>query len=66
MLPQRLARASALRTGMAAARRLPVIQQRGYLPPQYTDRRILEEKYPDPPQLSAAQDPDMVSVELLP
>jgi NADH dehydrogenase (ubiquinone) 1 beta subcomplex subunit 8 len=48
---------------MAAARRLPIIQQRGYLPPQYTDRKILEEKYPDPPNLSPAQDPDMVSVE---
>lgn len=61
MLPQRLARASALRTGMAATRRLPITQRRGFLPPQYTEKKILEEKFPEGPKLSPAEDPEMVS-----
>lgn len=61
MLPQRIARASALRSGVAASR-LPVTQRRGFMPPQYSDEKILNEKYPDgPARLSPAQDPDMVS-----
>lgn len=32
------------------------------MPPQYSDEKILNEKYPDgPARLSPAQDPDMVS-----
>ena len=49
---------------MAAAKRLPMIQQRGFLPPQYSEEKILDEKFPGPPKLSAAQDPDMVSAVL--
>lgn len=63
MLSQRLVRASALRHGFSAARRLPTIQRRTFLPSEYTDRKTLDAKYPDPPQMDAAQDPDMVSDE---
>jgi hypothetical protein len=31
------------------------------MPAQYSDKKVLEEKYPDPPALSAAEDPEMVS-----
>ncbi|RYP24092.1 hypothetical protein DL767_008668 [Monosporascus sp. MG133] len=56
MLSSRIARASALRS---AARRLPTIQSRAFIPPSINDRSILEEKYPDHPQLSDAEDPGM-------
>ncbi|GJN66151.1 hypothetical protein PLIIFM63780_003620 [Purpureocillium lilacinum] len=59
MLPQRIARASALRTGFAAARRLPVAQRRAFTPASYTDKKTLDEKYPDRPVLSEAEDPGM-------
>ncbi|VUC24765.1 unnamed protein product [Clonostachys rosea] len=59
MLSQRVIRASALRSGMAAARRLPIVQRRTFLPSEYTDRKTLDAKYPDPTRLSATQDPDM-------
>ncbi|KAH7312634.1 NADH:ubiquinone oxidoreductase 20.1kD subunit [Stachybotrys elegans] len=58
MLSQRLVRATALRSNLAA-RRLPVIQQRTFIPPQYSDRKILDEKYPEHPGMSAAEDPEM-------
>jgi NADH dehydrogenase (ubiquinone) 1 beta subcomplex subunit 8 len=61
MLPQRIVRASAFRHGLSAARRVPTIQRRTYLPSEYTDKKILDEKFPDPPSMTAAQDPDMVS-----
>jgi len=61
MLPQRIARASALRSGMAAARRLPTIQRRTFLPEQYTDKKVIDAKYPEPPSLTEAEDPGMVS-----
>ncbi|UKZ53970.1 hypothetical protein TrVGV298_007774 [Trichoderma virens] len=59
MLPQRLVRASALRNTMAASRRLPTIQRRGFLPSQFSDKKVIDEKYPDFPRLSEAQDPGM-------
>ncbi|KAF4127014.1 NADH dehydrogenase (ubiquinone) 1 beta subcomplex subunit 8 [Geosmithia morbida] len=59
MLSQRVVRASALRSGMSAAQRLPMIQRRGFLPPQYSDPKVLDAKYPGPPSLTAAQDPEM-------
>lgn len=61
MLPQRIARASALRSGMAAARRLPTIQRRTFLPEQYTDKKVIDAKYPEPPSMTEAEDPGMVS-----
>lgn len=60
MLSQRLMRASALRNGLSAARRLPTLQRRTYLP-EYNDRKNLDARYPDPPRMDAAQDPEMVS-----
>ncbi|KAL5092451.1 hypothetical protein Trisim1_001704 [Trichoderma cf. simile WF8] len=59
MLPQRVVRASALRNAMAASRRLPTIQRRGFLPSQFSDKKVIDEKYPDFPRLSEAQDPGM-------
>jgi NADH dehydrogenase (ubiquinone) 1 beta subcomplex subunit 8 len=60
MLSQRLVRAAALRKSTAAARRLPAIQRRTYLPSSFSDKKVYEEKYPDAPKLSAAEDPEMV------
>ncbi|KAI0391140.1 hypothetical protein F5Y17DRAFT_25225 [Xylariaceae sp. FL0594] len=60
MLSQRLARASALRAvSMATTRRLPIVQQRTFFPESFTGRKIVEEKYPDHPTLSEAEDPGM-------
>ncbi|KAH0491132.1 hypothetical protein TgHK011_002574 [Trichoderma gracile] len=59
MLPQRLVRASALRNTLAASRRLPTIQRRGFLPSQFSDKKVIDEKYPEFPRLSEAQDPGM-------
>ncbi|KAH8736283.1 hypothetical protein BGZ61DRAFT_441769 [Ilyonectria robusta] len=59
MLPQRIVRASALRNGVLAARRLPTIQRRCFLPHSYTDKKTIDEKYPEPVQLSDAEDPGM-------
>ncbi|KAI1307723.1 hypothetical protein F5Y03DRAFT_393786 [Xylaria venustula] len=57
MLYQRVARASALRAAsMAASRRLPIVQQRTFLPESFTGKKIAEE-YPDHPTLSEAEDP---------
>ncbi|KAI0482537.1 hypothetical protein GGR56DRAFT_620361 [Xylariaceae sp. FL0804] len=57
MLAQRIARASALRPASVASRRLPLVQQRTFFPPSYNDPAIVEEKYPDYPQLTEAEDP---------
>lgn len=61
MLPQRLARASALRNSMGVARRMPIIQRRTFFSVDYTDKKLLDQKYPEGPDLSPAQDPEMVS-----
>ena len=61
MLPRRIAQAPALRSAAQAARRLPVIQRRCFLPNSINDKSIIEEKYPDPPQLTDVEDPNMVS-----
>lgn len=60
MLSQRLVRVSALRN-IAATRRLPMTQLRGFLPPSFSNKKIYDEKYPDGPKLSETEDPDMVS-----
>jgi NADH dehydrogenase (ubiquinone) 1 beta subcomplex subunit 8 len=60
MLPLRIVRTTAARAGVFGARSLPAIQRRGFIPSQYSDKKILDEKYPDPQTLSAAQDPEMV------
>ncbi|KAI2613675.1 uncharacterized protein GGS25DRAFT_516542 [Hypoxylon fragiforme] len=59
MLPQRIVRASALRSASLVAHRLPIIQQRTFLPPSLTNRAITEEKFPDQRQLTDAEDPDI-------
>merc|ERR1712224_474147 len=59
MLPARLGRRSVLRSALAAAQRLPTTQRRTFIPPQYSDPKVLEEKFPSPQSLSPAQDPDM-------
>ncbi|KAI0889667.1 uncharacterized protein GGS22DRAFT_2448 [Annulohypoxylon maeteangense] len=57
MLPQRIARASALRSASLAARRLPIVQQRTFVPRSYSDPAVIEEKFPDNPKLTEAEDP---------
>lgn len=62
MLPQRIARAAALRNAVSASHRLPIIQRRAFIPSSYTDEKTVNEKFPDgPARLNPAQDPDMVS-----
>jgi NADH dehydrogenase (ubiquinone) 1 beta subcomplex subunit 8 len=46
---------------MTAARRLPTIQRRTFLPDQYTDKKVIDQKYPEAPSMSEAEDPGMVS-----
>ncbi|KAI1358162.1 hypothetical protein F5Y08DRAFT_125822 [Xylaria arbuscula] len=56
MLYQRVARASVMRAAsMAASRRLPVIQHRTFFPEP--DKQVLEQKYPEQPTLTEAEDP---------
>ncbi|KAI1125922.1 hypothetical protein F5Y10DRAFT_245922 [Nemania abortiva] len=60
MLYQRVARASVLRAAsMASSRRLPIVQHRTFLPESLNDKKIIEEKYPDQPTLTEAEDPGM-------
>ncbi|AEO67913.1 uncharacterized protein THITE_2117090 [Thermothielavioides terrestris NRRL 8126] len=63
MLSRRVMRASPFRAAAlpAAARRLPFIQQRGFLPESMAGRSKIDEKYPDSdyPTLSPEEDPDM-------
>ncbi|KAI1329203.1 NADH:ubiquinone oxidoreductase subunit [Xylariaceae sp. FL0255] len=57
MLAHRVVRASTLR---AASRNLPVFaqQQRSFIPSQLNDKEVYESKYPDPPKLTEAEDPN--------
>ncbi|KAI1110478.1 hypothetical protein F5Y14DRAFT_428896 [Nemania sp. NC0429] len=62
MLYQRVARASALRlrgASTTASQRLPIVQQRTFLPESFGNKKILEEKYPAQPTMSEAEDPGM-------
>lgn len=64
MLSRRIVRASPFRATavLPAARRLPVIQQRTFLPESMAGRKAIDEKYPDSdyPTLTPAEDPEMV------
>ena len=62
MLSRRIVRAAPIRATTFAARRIPLIQQRTFLPDSITGKGRLEERYPDYPTLSDAEDPEMVSV----
>lgn len=44
---------------MAASRRLPIIQQRTFLPDSHSSKKTLEEKYPDHPTGTDIDDPGM-------
>ncbi|KAF9870595.1 hypothetical protein CkaCkLH20_11901 [Colletotrichum karsti] len=59
MLSQRIARVSTIRSAAQAVRRTPVVQQRTFFPPSINDSKVLEEKYPEYPRLSEAEDPNM-------
>lgn len=61
MLSQRIARVATIRGAAQAVRRTPIVQRRTFFPPSFNDRKVLEEKYPDYPELSDAEDPNMVS-----
>ncbi|KAK8929590.1 hypothetical protein H634G_03975 [Metarhizium anisopliae BRIP 53293] len=56
---QRLVRSSAVRSGLAATRCLPVAQRRGFLPASLSDRKVFDAKYPDRQTMSEAEDPGM-------
>lgn len=47
---------------LAAAQRLPLVQQRTFIPPSINSKAVIEEKYPDDPILTDAEDPGMVRV----
>ncbi|KAL2165603.1 hypothetical protein VTG60DRAFT_4256 [Thermothelomyces hinnuleus] len=63
MLTRRIVRASPIRATALpmAARRLPFIQQRTFLPESMVGKSKIDEKYPDSdyPTLTDAEDPDM-------
>ncbi|KIH94038.1 NADH dehydrogenase (ubiquinone) 1 beta subcomplex 8 [Sporothrix brasiliensis 5110] len=62
MLPRRIVPATPLRrAALAAARRtlLPAVQQRTFIPESINGRRVIDEKYPEPPRLTEAEDPLM-------
>jgi NADH dehydrogenase (ubiquinone) 1 beta subcomplex subunit 8 len=61
MLSLRVARAAQLRSAALAARRLPIIQQRTFLPESINGPEIVDQKYPEYPKLTDEQDPGMVS-----
>ena len=59
MLSSRIERASAL---LSATRRVPVVvQSRTFIPSSMNDPAIMEEKYPEYPKLTEAEDPLQVS-----
>lgn len=64
MLSRQIVRASPFRTVAlpAAARRLPMIQQRTFLPESMVGKAKTDEKYPDSdyPMLTDKEDPEMV------
>lgn len=64
MLSRRIMQASPLRATalLPAARRLPLVQQRTFLPESMVGRKAIDEKYPasDYPTLTAEEDPEMV------
>ncbi|KAJ9139147.1 hypothetical protein NKR23_g8108 [Pleurostoma richardsiae] len=59
MLSRRIVRASPLRTAALAARRLPIVQQRTFIPESVNGKAIIDAKYPDPPAYTDAEDPNM-------
>lgn len=61
MLSRRIVRAAPIRTTTLSARRVPLIQQRTFLPDSVTGQSRMDERYPDPATLTDAEDPGMVS-----
>ncbi|KAK0724991.1 NADH:ubiquinone oxidoreductase 20.1kD subunit [Lasiosphaeris hirsuta] len=61
MLSRRIARASPLRLPVLPAARLPIVQQRGYLPKKMRSIEEIQKRYPesDYPSLTAEEDPNM-------
>lgn len=62
MLSRQIVRAAPFRIAALPARRLPLVQQRTFLPESMVGRSKIDEKYPDSdyPTLTPEQDPDMV------
>ncbi|PHH66735.1 hypothetical protein CDD81_5867 [Ophiocordyceps australis] len=62
MLSTRLVRVAALRSSLtapASQRLLSTTQRRSFFPNDHSTRRVLDEKYPEPPHLTEAEDPGM-------
>ena len=61
MLSRRIASASTRSAVSLGARPLPLVQRRTFFPRQMNSPKVINEKYPDYPKLTDAEDPGMVS-----
>lgn len=61
MLSRRIASASARTAASVGAKPVSLVQRRTFFPPQMNSPKVIDEKYPDHPKLTDAEDPGMVS-----
>lgn len=61
MLSRRIASASSRSAVSFGAKPLPLVQRRTFFPPQMNSPKIIDEKYPEYPKLTDAEDPGQVS-----
>ena len=59
-MSQRIASASARRVVTLGAKPLPLVQKRFFFPESFNSKKVIDEKYPDYPKLTDAEDPGMV------
>lgn len=60
MLSRRIASASTQVAANIGAKPLPLIQRRTFFPPKMNSPKVIEEKYPEHPKFTDAEDPEMV------
>ena len=61
MLSRRIASASARTAASIGAKPVSLVQRRTFFPPQMNSPKVINEKYPEYPKLTDAEDPGMVS-----
>lgn len=61
MLSRRIASAATRSAVSTGAKPLPLVQRRTFFPPQMNSPKVIDEKYPDHPKLTEAEDPGQVS-----
>lgn len=61
MLSRRIASAPTRCALSFGAKPLPLVQRRTFFPPQMNSPKVIDEKYPEYPKLTDAEDPGMVS-----